>query len=140
MTFVRIGRVSKVADWWRWFSGAVLKSSSGEDLGSFDLCSRFSVEFLMPFTGGSHTDGIRSKTCGQTNGQYSLHLGGLSLPTTLHPLWLARTFLLLSGHSVHPRSFFAKPQLNDKAGHIALGQEKGKLEILRATVEGAGYR
>ncbi len=50
----------------------------------------------------------------ETNGQYSLHFGGMTLPTVLHPFWLAGTFFLLSGHSVHLRFFFAKPQLNDK--------------------------
>jgi hypothetical protein len=78
-------------------------------------CSWFSVKFLMSFTGDSYTDGLRSKTCGKTNGQYSLHIGGMSLPTTLYPLWLAHTFFLFSGHSVHLRSFVAKPRLNDKA-------------------------
>jgi hypothetical protein len=50
----------------------------------------------------------------ETNGQCSLHVGGMPLPTVLHPFWLAGTFFLLSGHSVHLRSFFAEPQLNDK--------------------------
>jgi hypothetical protein len=39
----------------------------------------------------------------------------MSLPTTLRPQWFARTFFHFGGHSVYQRSFFAKPQLNDKA-------------------------
>lgn len=128
-------------------------------LGFSTLYSWFSVRFLMPFTQSSHPGGLGPKTCGETNRRYSLHTGGMSLPTILSPLWVSAHVLPASAGIPFTCAPLSPRRKSMKDDHLrrpagadplrgqrrvrrdrACTREGQTRDLERATAEGVGYR